>query len=54
MCVICGVKGRLVCTLAHLWRSENNFVDLVLSINLYTGLRDPTQMVRLQGKHSTC
>jgi len=34
----------------HVWRSENNFVELASSFHLYMGSRDQTQAVRLSGK----
>lgn len=54
MHLICEMEEGLVFTMAPLWGSENNFVDLVLSIHLSMGLRNPIQLVRLQGEHSTC
>jgi hypothetical protein len=36
--------------MAYVWRSENNFVELVFSFYLYMGSRDQTQALRLSGK----
>jgi hypothetical protein len=32
---------------AHMWRLEDNFMELVLSFNFYVGPKDWTQVTRL-------
>lgn len=44
--ILC-VRGGGVCTTAHVCRSEDNFVNLILFFLLYVGSRDHTQVVRL-------
>lgn len=38
-----------VCTnaITHMWRAEDNFVELALSIRFYMSFRDRTQVARL-------
>lgn len=39
-----------ICSLVHVFKSEDNFVELVLSLHLYFYSRDWTQVTKLLGK----
>ena len=39
-----------MCITAHVWKSENNFVELVLFFHVCVGSCDPAQVIT-QGKH---
>lgn len=40
-----------LCAIKCLWRSEDNFKELLLSFQLYVASRDPTQVSGLYDKH---
>lgn len=36
----CWGRGTASCTMAHVWRAEDDFVELVPSFHLYVSSRD--------------
>lgn len=49
--VCCGGRGAVVCARPSVWRSKDNFWELLLSLNKHVGLGDRCRVIGLGSKH---